>query len=49
MQRRQVLWAMVFGSMLAINGCGDDASNGSGGSGGSAGSGEIGGLGGLGG
>jgi hypothetical protein len=41
MKKRQILWAIVFGSMLAITGCGDDdSSNGGGaGSGGSAGSG----------
>ncbi len=32
MEKRQILWAIVFGSMLAITGCGSD-----GGSGGSAG------------
>ena len=39
MEKRQILWALVFGSMLAISGCGDDASSngGSAGSGGSAG------------
>ena len=36
MEKRQILWAIVFGSMLAITGCGDDES--SGGSAGSAGS-----------
>ena len=44
MEKRRILWAIVFGSMLAITGCGDDASGnggsaGSGGSGGSAGAG----------
>jgi hypothetical protein len=37
MKQRQILWAIVFGSMLAITGCGDDES-GNGGSAGSAGS-----------
>ena len=39
MEKRQILWAIVFGSMLAITGCGDDESSngGSAGSGGSAG------------
>jgi hypothetical protein len=32
MKKRQILWAIVFGSMLAITGCGDDE-NGGGGSG----------------
>ncbi|MBW1875857.1 MAG: hypothetical protein JRG67_02325 [Deltaproteobacteria bacterium] len=32
MKQRQILWAIVFGSMLAITGCGDDE-GGSGGSG----------------
>jgi len=31
MKQRQILWAIVFGSMLAITGCGDDE-NGNGGS-----------------
>jgi len=41
MEKRQILWAIVFGSMLAITGCGDDESSngGSAGSGGGAGSG----------
>ena len=43
MKKRQFLWAIVFGSMLAITGCGDDKNGGSGGSGGSAGSGGSGG------
>ena len=40
MEKRQILWAIVFGSMLAITGCGDDESSngGTAGSGGSAGS-----------
>ena len=32
MKKRQILWAIVFGSMLAITGCGDDGT-GDGGSG----------------
>ena len=24
MKKKQILWAIVFGSMLAITGCGDD-------------------------
>jgi len=50
MKKRQVLWAIVFGSMLAITGCGDDpvdgggnGTGGTGGTGGSAGSGGAGG------
>jgi len=41
MKRKQILWAIVFGSMLAITGCGDDPVDNSGGagSGGSVGSG----------
>jgi hypothetical protein len=51
MKKKQILWAIVFGSMLAITGCGDDPVDntggaGSGGSGGSAGSGGSGGTGG---
>jgi hypothetical protein len=43
MKSRQILWAIVFGSMLAITGCGDDGGGGAGaaggaGSGGTAGS-----------
>jgi hypothetical protein len=51
MKKRQILWAIVFGSMLAITGCGDDdSSNGGGaGSGGSAGSNGSAGSGGSGG
>ena len=51
MKKRQILWAIVFGSMLAITGCGDDASSngGSAGSGGSGGTGGTGGTGGSGG
>jgi hypothetical protein len=33
MKKRQILWAIVFGSMLAITGCGDDGNGGDGGSG----------------
>lgn len=47
MKKRQILWAIVFGAMLAITGCGDDS--GTGGSGGSAGSGGTGGSAGTGG
>ena len=48
MKKRQILWAIVFGSMLAITGCGDDPEDGGGeaGSGGSAGTGGSGGTGG---
>lgn len=53
MKKRQILWAIVFGSMLAITGCGDDpVDNGNGGeagSGGSTGSGGSAGSGGTGG
>jgi hypothetical protein len=42
MKKRQTLWAVVFGSMLAITGCGD-TDDGGGGSGGSGGSGASGG------
>ena len=45
MEKRQILWAIVFGSMLAITGCGDD--DGSGGSAGSPGSGGSAGSGGA--
>jgi hypothetical protein len=38
MKKRQILWAIVFGSMLAITGCGDDENGGSAVSGGSSGS-----------
>ena len=48
MKKRQILWAIVFGSMLAITGCGDDET-GNGGDGGSGGSGGTGGTGGTGG
>ena len=30
MEKRQILWAIVFGSMLAITGCGDDEGGGGG-------------------
>jgi hypothetical protein len=40
MKKRQILWAIVFGSMLAITGCGDEGDPGSGGSNGSGGSGS---------
>ncbi|MDH4281824.1 MAG: hypothetical protein OEV36_04165 [Myxococcales bacterium] len=48
MKKRQIFWAFVFSSMLAIGGCGDEntGSGGSGGSGGTAGSGGTGGTGG---
>jgi len=50
MKNRQILWAIVFGSMLAITGCGDDdggtGDGGSSGSGGSAGAGGTAGTGG---
>jgi len=54
MEKRRILWAIVFGSMLAITGCGDDANSnggsaGTGGSGGSAGTGGTGGSAGTGG
>jgi len=52
MKDRQILWAMVFGSMLAVTGCGvssgDDGGSGGSGSGGS-GSGGMSGTGGSGG
>lgn len=34
MKKQQILWAIVFGSMLLVVGCGDDGSSGSAGSGG---------------
>jgi hypothetical protein len=37
MKKRQIFWAIAFGSMLAISGCGDDDNGGSGGTGGSGG------------
>ena len=48
MRKQQILWAIVFGSMLAITGCGDEGEGGGGssGSGGSAGSGGTAGSGG---
>lgn len=48
MRKRQILWAIVFGSMLAITGCGDDPveNGGESGSGGTAGSGGSAGTGG---
>ncbi len=40
MRKRRVLWAIVFGTMLAVTGCGDDGGGDSGGGdGGSSGSG----------
>jgi len=30
MEKRQILWAIVFGSMLAMTGCGDDETGGGG-------------------
>ena len=33
-KKRQILWAMMFGSVLAVTGCGDSTSSGSGGTGG---------------
>ena len=54
MKKRQFRWAIVFGAMLAITGCGSDSgsgasagSGGSDGSGGSAGSGGMAGTGGV--
>jgi hypothetical protein len=38
MKKKQILWAIVFGSMLAITGCGDDGGGGAG-TGGTAGTG----------
>ena len=51
MKKRQILWAFVFGSMLAITGCGDDetTNGGSGGTGGTGGTGGSGGMNGTGG
>ncbi len=51
MKNKQILWAIVFGSMLAITGCGDDPaeSGGSAGSGGTSGTGGSGGSAGTGG
>jgi hypothetical protein len=45
MRKRRILLAIVFGSMLAVTGCGDDDGNG----GGSGGTGGMGGTGGSGG
>jgi hypothetical protein len=52
MKKRQILWAIVFGAMLAITGCGDDetgtGNTGTGGSGtGGSGTGGTGGTGGT--
>jgi hypothetical protein len=49
MKKKQILWAIVFGSMLAITGCGGDetTNGGDGGSGGSGGTGGTGGSGGM--
>ena len=33
-KKRQILWAIMFGSALAVTGCGDSTSSGSGGTGG---------------
>lgn len=48
MKRMQIFWAIAFGAMLAITGCGDSGSSetGDGGSGGSGGSGATAGSGG---
>ena len=35
MKKRQILWSIMFGSMMAVTGCGDSSPAGSGGSGGS--------------
>lgn len=37
MKKKQILWAIVFGSMLAITGCGDDPAESNTGSGGTNG------------
>ena len=37
MKKRRVLWAIAFGSMLAVTGCGDSDGSGGGGSSGSGG------------
>ena len=42
MKKRQILWAIVFGSMLAITGCGDDENGGGGSGSGGSGSGGSG-------
>lgn len=50
MKKRQIFWAIAFGAMLAVTGCGDSENgDGDGGSGGSGGSGATGGSGGSGG
>jgi len=49
MKKRQILWAIVFGSMLAITGCGDDETGNNGGDGGSGGTTGTGGMSGTGG
>ena len=43
MKKKQILWAIVFGSMLAITGCGDDPADGGSGTGGTPGTGGSGG------
>ena len=40
MKKQQIVWAIVFGSMLAIGGCGDEAGDGTGGTGGNGGNGN---------
>lgn len=49
MKKKQMLFAIVFGAMLAITGCGDDETSNGGGDGGSSGSGGSAGTGGSGG
>jgi hypothetical protein len=39
MKKRQILWAIVFGSMLAVTGCGDDETGGGNGTGATGGGG----------
>jgi hypothetical protein len=39
MKKRQILWAIVFGSMLAVTGCGDDETGGGNGTGATGGDG----------
>ena len=41
MKKRQIFWAIAFGAMLAVSGCGDDgdSNNGTGGAGATAGTG----------
>ena len=48
MKKRQIFWAIAFGAMLAVTGCGDSSGddNGGGGSGGTGGSGATAGSGG---